>query len=121
MISPTFATVILIVFLCLFGILLPILGAHKSFSKAISFRWMCIVVILAIMIGCVLDFAELDNECRHLLLLGGLIIVGGYVALRTLEKLFAKGYIGKKPVHLKLAKGDISAEAEFGCDTDEQK
>lgn len=121
MISPTFATAIILSFLFIFGVILPILGTSKRFSDAISFRWMCVVVVLALMIGSVIDFSSLSSECRKVLLLGGIIVVGGYIVLRTIEKLFASGYIGKAPLNLKVSKGDIAAEVKIAVDGEEKK
>ena len=60
------------------------------------------VVILALLIGCVIDFAELDNDSRYLVLLCGLIITGLYILLRTIEKLA----VNKDTVALKLRFGE---------------
>lgn len=121
MIDATYATVILAAFLIIFGIVIPVMDSTKFFKRFISFRWVVVVVILALMISVVIDFKDLPDESRKILLMGGLIIAGGYVFLRTCEKLFARGYIGKKPVKLEVKKGDVSASAQIGGEEDGRK
>ena len=105
MIDPSFATIVLISFILVFGVLVPIL--NKATPKYVSYRWCVIVVVLALLIGAVIDFEVLSEDARHVILLGGLIVVGGYVLLRTLEKILANGWI--KGAKLEVSKGDMSA------------
>lgn len=90
MISPTFATIILVSFLVVFGVILPVLNV--KLPDYISYRWLCIVVVLAILIGAVIDFDGLEDFSRHVVLIGGLVIVGLYIFLRSWEKAKAKGW-----------------------------
>ena len=84
MISPTFATIIIISFILLFGVGIPVLNVKAK--KFISYRWCVVVVVLAMLIGAVVDFETLSDEVRHTVILGGIIVAGVYIALRTLEK-----------------------------------
>lgn len=106
MITANTATAILICFICLFGMVLPILNV--KIPQFISYRWSVVVVILALLIGAVVDFAELPHDARKTVLLGGLIISGGYVFLRTLEKILANGWL--KGAKIEAQKGDAKVK-----------
>ena len=105
MISPTFATIVIVSFIMVFGVVIPII--NKKAPKYISYRWCVVVVILALLIGAVVDFDVLSDEARNVILMGGLIVSGGYVLLRTLEKVLANGWL--KGAKLEVQKGDLSA------------
>lgn len=105
MISPTFATIVIVSFILVFGVVIPII--NKKAPKYISYRWCVVVVILALLIGAVVDFDVLSDEARNVILMGGLIVSGGYVLLRTLEKVLANGWL--KGAKLEVQKGDLSA------------
>lgn len=108
MISPTFATILIVAFVLVFGILLPVLD--KKAPKYISYRWCVVVVILALLIGAVVDFNALSDDARKTILTGGLIIVGVYVGLRTLEKILANGW--HRGSTITASKGDIKLEVK---------
>ena len=91
MISPTFATIIIISFILLFGVGIPVLNVKAE--KFISYRWCVVVVVLAMLIGAVVDFETLSDEVRHTVILGGIIVAGVYIALRTVEKVLSKGWL----------------------------
>lgn len=102
MISPLSATIIIVFFILLFGVGVPIL--NKQAPKYISYRWCVIVVILALLIGVIVDFEVLSDEARKIVLIGGLVISGVYVALRTFEKVLANGWL--KGASIEAQKGD---------------
>lgn len=104
MISPLFATIIMVSFILIFGVGLPIL--NKKAPKYISYRWCVIVVILALLIGAVIDFEVLSDDARRVILIGGLVIAGAYILLRTIEKVLANGWL--KGATLEAKKGDMS-------------
>ena len=106
MISPTIATIIVVSFIVLFGVGVPIL--NKKAPKYISYRWCVIVVILALLIGAVVDFEVLSDEARKVVLIGGLAIGGGYILLRTFEKVLANGWLHGASIEAR--KGDISVK-----------
>lgn len=110
MISPEFATIIIIAFILLFGVGVPILNVKAK--KFISYRWCVVVVVLALLIGAVVDFDVLSDETRRTVILGGLIIGGLYVVLRTAEKVLSKGWL--RGTRVKAKKGD--AEIELSSD-----
>lgn len=110
MIRPEFATIIIIAFILIFGVGIPVLNVNAK--KFISYRWCVVVVALALLIGAVVDFNVLSDETRRTVILGGLIIGGLYVVLRTAEKVLSKGWL--KGARVKAKKGD--AEIELSSD-----
>ena len=110
MLSPDTATIIIVAFLIVFGIIMPIL--NKKLPKFISYRWSVIVVILALLIGAVLDFDALSEQVRYGLIVGGLVIAGGYILLRTVEKALANGWL--RGAEIEAEKGDIKVKGRFG-------
>lgn len=106
MISPFWATIIIVAFILIFGVGVPIL--NRKAPKYISYRWCVIVVVLALLIGVVVDFEVLSNDARKIILVGGLVIAGVYVALRTIEKVLANGWLRGATIEAK--KGDISVK-----------
>lgn len=106
MIEPTPATIIIVVFILLFGVGLPIL--NKKAPKYISYRWCVVVVVLALLIGSVVDFDVLSDDARKTILLGGLIIGGLYIVLRTVEKALANGWL--RGASVEIEKGDAKVK-----------
>lgn len=104
MISPTAATVVVISFVVIFGLILPIV--NRVAPKYVSYRWCVVVAVLALMLGVVIDFGGLSDDARIYIIVGGLIIAGGYVFLRTIEKALANGWL--RGVRLDAKKGDAS-------------
>lgn len=104
-IPPAIATAIVLGFLGVFGLLLPILN-HVA-PKYVSYRWCVVVVVLALLVGVTIDFGGLPDGIRSTIILGALIIAGGYVLLRTIEKALANGWL--RGVRLDVRKGDASA------------
>ena len=78
----------------------------KVAPKYVSYRWCVVVVVLALLIGVVIDFDVLSDEARKIMMVGCLVIAGGYVLLRTAEKAFANGWL--KGAQIEAKKGDIS-------------
>lgn len=114
MIDPVYATILIVVFILLFGVGVPVLNVKAK--KFISYRWCVVVVVLALLIGAVVDFDVLTDETRRTVILGGLIIGGLYVVLRTAEKVLSKGWL--KGTRVKAKKGD--AEIELSSDKEAQ-
>lgn len=103
MIDAIPATLILLSFIVAFGILVPVLNIKVP--KFISYRWCVVVVALALLIGAVVDFQSLSDEARRVILVGGLVIVGSYVVLRTIEKALANGWL--RGARIEASKGDL--------------
>lgn len=106
MINPTPAVLIVVGFILVFGVIVPVL--NKKAPKYISYRWCVVVVLLALLIGAVIDFGELNDTARQIVLVGGLVVSGLYVLLRTVEKALANGWLNGAQIEAK--KGDISVK-----------
>lgn len=106
MISPELATAIVVAFILIFGVGIPIL--NRKAPKYISYRWCVVVVIMALLIGVIVDFEVLSDGARQIVLVGGIVITGVYVILRTLEKALANGWLRGATIEAK--KGDISVK-----------
>ena len=117
MISPISATIIIIAFILVFGMVVPVLNIKTP--KFISYRWCVIVVMLALLIGAVVDFDVLSDEARKIVLIGGLVVAGVYVILRTIEKVLANGWL--KGASIEVEKGDIKAKITSHDITENEK
>ena len=106
MINPAFATAIIISFIIMFGVGVPIL--NRKAPKYVSYRWCVVVVLLALIIGVVIDFATLSDGVRKIVLVGGIVVSGVYVLLRTIEKALANGWLSGAQIEAK--KGDIEVK-----------
>ena len=118
MITPQMATIIILCFIGLFGIVLPILDKVPVIRNFISFRWSIIIVFLAMMLGALLDFSHLSDSFRITLCIGVMILSGAYILIRSYEKVAANGWslnINK----LKVEKGDIKAELDLSNEKNE--
>jgi len=102
MLTPEVSAIILLAFTALLLIIIPILDGTKRFSKYISLRYTLVAVALIMSLGCVLDFSHLSESSRNTVLLGGLILVGLFVAVRSLEKM----KLGGKKIEFSVEKGD---------------
>ena len=107
MISSNVAVWIMCAFALILVVILPVLNSIKKLSDFISFRWSCIAIILLIMVGVVIDFEQLSDNTRDIVLCGGLIIVGIYLALRTIEKILYNGWLKGVNLKAEASKGDI--------------
>lgn len=110
MVEPSVASAIIIGFLGVFGLILPILN-HAA-PKYVSYRWCVVVAALSMALGVVVNFSGLSEETRRLVILGALIIAGGYVFLRTIEKALANGWL--RGVRVEAKKGDASLSVSSG-------
>ena len=102
MLTPELAAIILLAVCALLLIVIPILDGSKRFSKYISLRYTLVAVALIMALGCVLDFSHLAESSRNIVLMGGLILVGLFVAVRSLEKM----KLGGKKIEFSIEKGD---------------
>ena len=112
MILPEHATFIVVLFILIFGVAVPII--NRRAPKYISYRWCVIVVLLALLIGVVVDFGGLPQEIKMAVVVGGLVICGAYIVLRTLEKALANGWLRGASIEAK--KGDISVKVSSDKD-----
>ncbi len=102
MLTPEVSAIILLAVSALLLIIIPILDGTKRFSKYISLRYTLVAVALIMALGCVLDFSHLSESSRNTVLMGGLILVGLFVAVRSLEKM----KLGGKKIEFSIEKGD---------------
>lgn len=112
MISPILATIIILSVSVLLMVVIPMLDASKKFGKYISLRYTLVVVVLAMALGCVLDFSHLVESSRNIVLTGGLVLVGLFVVVRSLEKI----KLGARHIEVTAKKGDIELNAKVGND-----
>ena len=112
MISPILATVIILLVSVLLMVIIPMLDASKKFGKYISLRYTLVVVALVMALGCVLNFSHLMESSRNIVLTGGLVLVGLFITMRSLEKI----KIGARHIEVSAKKGDIEVSAELECD-----
>lgn len=107
MLTPELAAVILLAVCVLLLIVIPILDGSKKFSRYISLRYTLVAVALIMALGCILDFSHLSESSRNIVLMGGLVLVGLFVAVRSLEKM----KLGGKKIEFSAGKGDAKITA----------
>lgn len=112
MISPTSTAVIMIVMIIFLLVIVPILDASTKLGKYISLRYTLVAVCLIMALGCVLDFSHLIESSRNIVLAGGLLLVGLFVVVRSLEKC----KLGHRVFHVEAKKGDIELSAAIEND-----
>ena len=117
MITPTAATIIMCVLGLFLMFVIPFLDSSKRFGKYISLRYTLVVVTTLMALGCVLDFSHLGESSRNITITGGLVLVGIFVLVRSLEKL----KLGGRTFEIKVSKGDTTAEAKLGKENENGK
>lgn len=117
MLTPTIAALILIGVTLLLLILIPILDGSEKFHQYISLRYTLVAISLIMALGCVLDFSHLNESSRNIVLTGGLVLVGLFVVVRSLEKM----KLGNKVINLSAEKGDIKVTANLQNKTVEKE
>lgn len=113
MISANLALWILVGLVVVLAVTIPLLDSVEKFSKFISLRWTCVSVILLIMVGVIINFNHLSDNTRDIVIRGGLIVVGVFLVLRTVEKVLSKGWLRGINVKGTIQKGDLKATAEI--------
>lgn len=109
MLTPTVAAIILLVTCVVLLVVIPMLDGSEKFSKFISLRYTLVALSLIMALGCILDFSHLAESSRNIVLMGGLILVGLFVVVRSLEKF----KLGSKVIELSAKKGDIEVGAKL--------
>lgn len=107
MLEPNSATAILLIACTLLLVVVPIMDGSKRFGKYVSLRYTLVAVALIMSLGCILDFSHLSDHSRDIVLLGGLILVGVFIILRSCEKM----KLGGKTIELSAGKGDAKITA----------
>lgn len=121
MITPDLAMWILIGLAALLLIVIPLLDSTEKFSKIISMRWTCTAIILILMVAVVVDFEHLSEETRALILKGGLIVVGAFILLRSIEKVISNGWLKGMNIKGTIEKGGVKATVDLGSNGVEAK
>jgi len=109
MLTPIVAAIILLVVSMVLLIIVPMLDGSERFHKYISLRYTLVALSLIMALGCVLDFSHLSESSRNIVLMGGMILVGLFVVVRSLEKL----KLGSKVINVSAQKGDIKVSANI--------
>ena len=102
MLTPEMSAIILLIVSVVLLIVIPLLDGSTRFARYVSLRYTLVTVALIMSLGCVLDFSHLNDSSRNIALMGGLILVGIFVAVRSLEKL----KIGNKIIEVSAEMGD---------------
>ena len=121
MVSPILAVIITCAVVIVFAVVLPLLDSIKAFSETISTRWSIVVVFLAMGVGCVIDFEGLDNDIRHLVMVGCFVMSVLYVLCISVEKWLSNGWIGKAEVKLKVGNKSVSASLGSGKEAEKSR
>lgn len=113
MINSNVALVVLSCLALILALVIPVLNSIPKLSNFISLRWSCVAIILLIMVGVVIDFSHLADTTRDIIFKGGIIIVGLFIVVRTIEKILYNGWL--KGVNLKgsIQRGDTVGKIEI--------
>ena len=109
MLTPHVAAIILLAAVVLLLIVIPLLDGSQRFGKFISLRYTLVALSLIMALGCILDFSHLSESSRNIVLMGGMILVGLFVLVRSLEKM----KLGGKVINVSAQKGDIKLSASL--------
>lgn len=110
MIQPDLATFIMLGVGIFLLVVIPWMDGSEKLGKYISLRYTLVSVVLIMALGCILNFSHLTDSSRNIVLMGSLILVGLFVAVRSLEKV----KLGSKQLKIEAHKGDIGASVEIG-------
>lgn len=109
MLTPEVAASILLGVSVMLLVVVPLMDGSKRFSKFISLRYTLVAVALIMALGCILDFSHLAESSRNIVLMGGIILVGIFVLVRSLEKL----KLGNKVIELSAEKDGLKVGAKI--------
>lgn len=112
MIDSYTATWIIVIFLLIFGLVIPILDKVPFVKDFISLRWTLVVIYSAMCLGVIIDFGHLDTSVRFTVVIGGIIISALFLLVRSLEKAAINNFVFPR-VHTKIQKGELSGEIEL--------
>lgn len=91
-INPYTATYITIGLIAFLLIVVPLCERIPWIGECVSRRWVVVAIITTLMVAVVIDFSHLENSIRMAIIVGGFIIGGAYILVRSLEKAMAKGW-----------------------------
>lgn len=113
MIDPEMATYIVCSFIIIFALIVPTCAVIPKLKEIISYRWLVVVTYLAITIGVIVDFEHLDDTVRGAVILGGAVLSGLFIVLRSIEKGLYMGWLGGGRVEASVEKGDAKAKVSY--------
>lgn len=120
MIDSYTATMIIVVFLIISGIILPILDRVPKVKDFISFRWILVVTFTALCIGVIIDFGHLDTSVRFAVVVGGIVLSALFIVVRSLEKAMINRW--KFPrLRGRVQKGNVQAELSLNPKLEESR
>lgn len=91
------------------GVIVPL--AKVKLGEAVSYRMVLVGVVAALMIGVILDLSHLSDDVRYAVVLGGLVIIGIFVLMRSLEHWVASGWLS---LHRQISVHYKDADVRFG-------
>lgn len=106
--SATWISIGLLTFLLL---CVPILERIPRFGACISRRWIIVVFFTVMAFAVIIDFTHLDTATRNAVVIGGIILGGLFVVLRSIEKALANGW-GISAKKIEASAGDKSLTLE---------
>lgn len=118
MLSPSITLVALSVLCVLLLLVIPILDSVPKLAKFISLRWVCVAIPLLLMTAVVLDCSHLAESTRNYLVIGGLILTGVFILVRTIEKVLFNGWLKGVNLKTQVKKGDITFSADISTPLD---
>lgn len=91
-INPYHATYITVALIAFLLIVVPLCERIPWIGECVSRRWVVVAIITTLMVAVVIDFSHLENSIRMAIIVGGFVIGGAYILVRSLEKAMAKGW-----------------------------
>lgn len=91
-INPYTATYITIGLIAFLLIVVPLCERIPWIGECVSRRWVVVAIITTLMVAVVIDFSHLENSIRMAIIVGGFVIGGAYILVRSIEKAMAKGW-----------------------------
>lgn len=91
------------------GVIVPL--AKHRLGDGVSYRMVLVGVVSALMIGVILDLSHLSDEVRYAVVLGGLVIIGIFVLMRSIEHWVESGWLS---LHRQIKIHHKDTDVQFG-------
>ena len=91
----------------------PLFNCIPYIGKYVSRRYLVIVVIMAIVFGCILDFDHLTDDTRKLVIGLGIGCAALFLLVASVEKWLYNGWLGKGKIEASLEKGDVKGKISY--------
>ena len=102
------ATLIILLFLAIWGVMFPLLGVLPKVREMVSLRYLTVIVWLAVLIGVIVNFSELSDTIKLAVVISAAVMSGLFVAVRSFEKVQYT-----HDLHITAQKGEAKAEIEL--------